>query len=58
VTKVDGEPVASLPIAQIVDRIRGKAGTPVKLDVTRGSRHFTVDVERREVHVNADAAGL
>ncbi|WP_322093378.1 PDZ domain-containing protein [Paraburkholderia bannensis] len=58
VTRVDGKSIETLTLAQIVDVIRGAAGTSVKLDVLRGEQTFTVDIVRRQVNVATDAAGL
>ncbi|MDR2014860.1 MAG: PDZ domain-containing protein [Azoarcus sp.] len=56
VTTIDGKPVASLSSAEVTDLIRGEAGTLVTLKVLRGSRSFTVIIERRAITVSVDAA--
>jgi carboxyl-terminal processing protease len=43
ITKVDGKPIANLPINDVVDMIRGKKGTKVKIEVSR------IDVKTKKV---------
>ncbi len=56
IAKVNGEPVAALSLPQVVDRIRGEVGTRVTLDVVRGAKEWSVEVERRDVKFVSDAA--
>lgn len=49
VVSVDGEQVADLPTEEIVDKVRGPAGTSVALGIARGEQRLDVEVERREL---------
>ncbi|MEW6432202.1 MAG: carboxypeptidase regulatory-like domain-containing protein [Myxococcota bacterium] len=44
---VEGIPVAGVPLQQIVNRIRGPAGTPVRLRFERGGQPFELTIRRR-----------
>lgn len=44
---IDGVPVAGQPLQQIVNRIRGPAGTPVRLRFERGGQGFELTIRRR-----------
>src|SRR5262245_19742535 len=50
---VDGKDVANLPLGQVVSRVRGKAGTKVKLRLQRPGRAepLTIEVVRAKVEV-------
>ena len=47
VTHLDGEPVLGLNLEQAVDRMRGRAGTKLKLTIRRGEREpFDISITR------------
>lgn len=52
VVAVDSQSTAPLSLTQIVERIRGQAGTSVKLNVHRESRQFVLDVKRQSMNVS------
>ncbi|MCC6333172.1 MAG: carboxypeptidase regulatory-like domain-containing protein [Myxococcales bacterium] len=47
VVAVDGAPVAGQPLQQIVNRIRGPAGTPVRLGFLRNGQPLELTIRRR-----------
>ncbi|MEW5738833.1 MAG: carboxypeptidase regulatory-like domain-containing protein [Myxococcota bacterium] len=47
VIAVDGAPVGGLPLQQIVNRIRGPAGTPVRLTFERRGQQLELTIRRR-----------
>jgi carboxyl-terminal processing protease len=46
ISEVDGEPVDELTATEASNKIKGKAGTKVKLTVWRGENQFTVSIAR------------
>lgn len=51
ITKVNGEPIAGLPLEQVVERILGKAGTQVTLTLESPSRNEARDVTLTRAHI-------
>lgn len=51
ISKVDGEPYTLETITAISDKIKGKAGTKVKLEICRGET-FEVEVERQKILIS------
>jgi carboxyl-terminal processing protease len=45
ILKVDGEPVANLSLQQLVNKVRGPAGTAVKMEVQRQGQSAPLEVE-------------
>lgn len=53
ISKVDGEPYTLETITAISDKIKGKAGTKVKLKICRGETEtFEVEVERQKILIS------
>lgn len=53
ISKVDGEPYTLETITAISDKIKGKAGTKVKLEICRGKTEtFEVEVERQKILIS------
>ena len=53
ISKVDGEPYTLETITAISDKIKGKAGTKVKLEICRGeTATFEVEVERQKILIS------
>lgn len=53
ISKVDGEPYTLETITAISDKIKGKAGTKVKLEICRGETEiFEVEVERQKILIS------
>jgi carboxyl-terminal processing protease len=51
---LDNEPVQGLTLAEAVDKMRGKVGTPIKLTVKRGTKDpFEVTLKRAVIKVKA-----
>lgn len=56
---VDGEPVAGLPVEGLIERLRGKDGSRVELDIKRQDERRSIRVRRGPVTVsNVTAHGL
>lgn len=53
--RVDGEDVTTLPLNEIVEKVRGPAGTPVELTILRPADNQTheIAITRREIDVPA-----
>lgn len=49
IEEVDGTDVAGLGYAEIIRKIKGEAGTQVKLKIRRGTQAFEFNVERRHL---------
>lgn len=56
ITKVDGEGYTLDTITEVSNKIKGKAGTKVKLEIKRGEKEiFEIEVERKKIlisHIN------
>ena len=46
IVAIDGEPVHGLSLVEIVERLRGRTGSTVRLDIAREGEIETVDIER------------
>jgi carboxyl-terminal processing protease len=54
IERVDGKPVDGLDLSEVVERIRGPSGTPVRLTLGRGAAStLDVDLRREVIRVNA-----
>lgn len=53
ITKVDNKDITGMPLQEVVNLIKGKAGTTVNLSIKREEETFNVDVIRREIEVNS-----
>jgi carboxyl-terminal processing protease len=51
IRKIDGTPTDGMALQEAVTRIRGPAGTKVKLTITRGDQTFEVEITRARVQV-------
>lgn len=49
ITKVDGEDISGMQLADVIARVKGHNGTKVKLTLIREGEVLETDVERREV---------
>ncbi|MCL6447606.1 MAG: PDZ domain-containing protein [Armatimonadetes bacterium] len=50
IRQVDGEDLAERPLPEVVEKIRGPQGSPVRLTIRRpGAGEFTVEIKRAEV---------
>ena len=59
IVKIDGQPTDKMPLESIVGRLRGQAGTSVKLTILRGSlAPFDVALTRRVIHAASVKSGL
>jgi len=54
VAEIDGVPMGAAPLAEVIEAIRGVAGTAVRLAIVRGAERFTVDVVRGNVRFDED----
>lgn len=46
VVAIDGESVAGLTQAEVVERLRGPVGSRVRLDIVRGEEPMSLEIER------------
>jgi len=53
IVKVNGEDITGLPIEAVTPKIKGPAGTKVKLTVLRGEDLLDFEVERQTIHIPA-----
>ena len=51
IAKINGKSTAGMSMNQVVDSIRGKAGTTVSLAIIRGSKEFSVSIKRAKITV-------
>jgi carboxyl-terminal processing protease len=52
IVKIDGQPTTGMDVEEIVKRLRGPAGTPVRLTIARNDRApFDVSLTRNVIHV-------
>jgi carboxyl-terminal processing protease len=53
IVAIDGQPAVGLSPEQAAERIRGKAGTAVRLSLQRGTQVKTVSITRAEIAIHA-----
>ena len=59
IDRVDGETVDGLDLGEVVERIRGRAGSVVRLTLSRGTgQPFDLELRRDIIHTNAVKARL
>lgn len=51
IADVNGKPTSSMTMTQVVDSIRGKAGTKVTLTIIRNGKQFNVTITRQNITV-------
>lgn len=49
IAAINGKPTSGMSVSEAASKIRGKAGTKVKLQIVRGSKTFTVTITRQNI---------
>ena len=53
IISVNQQPVTNLSLKELVDKVRGKKGTKVVLQIKRDSQLFTVSLTRDKIHISS-----